>query len=187
MWADAGGWAGVSACAGVGGDAGAGLCWPAASAGNASRINPERLRCFKGGLLIRPFSKGRIANAMGICSRMAWLGERGRTRRDIAGNFSGNDSGYGEIFKPVDRWGHFHGQQGSDDSRPSDGTNRTDVRVDGLGTQVQAAVKLRPEQNTRKESRQEKGEFGATEHFCRVSYLIIVHPERLRVADFRME
>ena len=118
---------------------------------------------------------------------MAWLEEGGRTRRDIAGNFSGNDSGYGEIFKPVNRWGHFHGQQGSDDGRPSDGTNRTDVRVDGLGTQVQAAVQLRPEQNTRKERRQEKGEFAATAHFYRVSYLIIVHPERLRVADFRME
>src|SRR5262249_10031880 len=66
MWADGGGWAGVSACAGAGGDAGAGLCWPAASTGKASRINPERLRCFKGGLLIRPFRKGRIATAMGI-------------------------------------------------------------------------------------------------------------------------
>src|SRR5262245_15775130 len=147
MWADAGGWAGVSVCVGAGGATG--LCWPAASAGKASRINAERLRCFKGGLLIRPFAKGRIATAMGILVGNTWLGERRRTRRDIAGNFSGNDSGYGEILKPVDRRGHFHGQQSSDDGRPSDGTNRTAVRVNGLGTQVQAAVKLRPEQNTR--------------------------------------
>ena len=96
----------------------------------------------------------------------AWLREGRRARRDIAGSFSGNDSGCGEILKPVNCRGHFDGQRGGDDGGAGYGTDRANVRIDGLGTQVQAAVKLGPEKDTREERRQEKGEFAATTHFA---------------------
>jgi len=187
MRADAGGGAGVCVCAGAGA-AGAGLCWPAANAGKASRIKAERLRCFKGWTPHPALFEGTDYDCNGdIGSRKAWLGERRCARRDIAGNFSGNDNGYGEILKPVDGRRHFHRQRGGKDRRPGRRTDGAGMRIDGLRTQVQAAVKLRPEQDTGEERRQEKGEFGATAHFCRVSSLIIVHPEGLPIADFRME
>ena len=104
------------------------------------------------------------ATGMGI--RKDWLREGRCARRDIAGNFRGNDSGYGEILKPVNGRGHFDGQRRGDDGGAGYRTDRANVRINGLGTQVQAAVKLRPEQDTREERRQEQGEFAATAHFA---------------------
>ena len=48
----------AAACAGGFAGAGAGLCWPAANGGLTINAKAKKLRCFKGGLLVRPRTQG---------------------------------------------------------------------------------------------------------------------------------
>jgi hypothetical protein len=60
----------------------------------------------------------------------------------------------GENFQPGDGIRHGDDQRARGDGRPYNVAHRTDMRIDGLGIQIDTTVQLRDQEESREEQRQ---------------------------------